>query len=206
MTPRESGQTSLGSCGARKFDQPLEEAMQMTAVATLAGAGLPWKQAAAAEEYRVVAFARSGGGASRKRRLPRLEPYAVKVACTVLRGGGDGNAASLPDRREVVMAKRGGRVPRYLREDPGGARRKSCVKPGPERCRPRRLEPASPEQLYGPPRTTVTTSLPASIAAAFRCGRRAADGGTRSRRDQFIPSPGGAAPAGRLVGEPLPGR
>ena len=32
------------------------------------------------------------------RRLPRLEPYAVKVARTVLRRGGDGNAASLPDR------------------------------------------------------------------------------------------------------------
>jgi hypothetical protein len=30
--------------------------------------------------------------------LQRLEPYAVKVARTVLRGGGDGNVASLPDR------------------------------------------------------------------------------------------------------------
>jgi hypothetical protein len=29
--------------------------------------------------------------------LQRLEPYAVKVARTVLRGGGDGNVTSLPD-------------------------------------------------------------------------------------------------------------
>jgi hypothetical protein len=32
-----------------------------------------------------------------RRRLQRLEPYAVKVARTVLRGGGDGNVTSLPD-------------------------------------------------------------------------------------------------------------
>jgi uncharacterized protein (TIGR03067 family) len=33
-----------------------------------------------------------------------LEPYAGKLARTVLRGGGDGNAAPLPDRQEVDMA------------------------------------------------------------------------------------------------------
>src|ERR1019366_1334838 len=35
-----------------------------------------------------------------RRRLQRLEPYAVKVACTVLRGGGDVNVSSLPDPSE----------------------------------------------------------------------------------------------------------
>ena len=31
----------------------------------------------------------------------RLEPCAVKVACTVLRGRGDGNVTSLPDVRQA---------------------------------------------------------------------------------------------------------
>jgi hypothetical protein len=33
--------------------------------------------------------------------LSRLEPCAVKVACTVLRGRGDGNVTSLPDVRQA---------------------------------------------------------------------------------------------------------
>jgi hypothetical protein len=32
-----------------------------------------------------------------KARCLRLEPYALKGACTVLRGGGEGNLTSLPD-------------------------------------------------------------------------------------------------------------
>ena len=39
-----------------------------------------------------------GYTACRKVRLPMLEPYAGKLACTVLWGGGGGDAASLPDR------------------------------------------------------------------------------------------------------------
>ena len=35
--------------------------------------------------------------------LSVLERYAVKVARTVLRGGGDGNVASLPDSRLVLV-------------------------------------------------------------------------------------------------------
>ena len=34
--------------------------------------------------------------------LPRLEPYAVKVARTVLRGRGGGNVALLPDVRSSL--------------------------------------------------------------------------------------------------------
>ena len=32
-----------------------------------------------------------------------LEPCAGKLACTVLRGGGDGNVASLPDRTQIIL-------------------------------------------------------------------------------------------------------
>ena len=32
-----------------------------------------------------------------QRRCSMLEPYALKGACTVLRGGGEGNLTSLPD-------------------------------------------------------------------------------------------------------------
>ena len=38
-----------------------------------------------------------------KRAFVRLEPCAVKVACTVLRGGNDGNVVLLPD---IVSAQR----------------------------------------------------------------------------------------------------
>jgi len=31
-----------------------------------------------------------------------LEPYALKSACTVLRGGGGGNLTSLPDRSRLI--------------------------------------------------------------------------------------------------------
>jgi len=34
-----------------------------------------------------------------------LEPCAVKVACTVLRGGGDSDASSLPDKVLLVMLR-----------------------------------------------------------------------------------------------------
>src|SRR5262245_5886933 len=37
-----------------------------------------------------------------KARCPMLEPYAVKVAGTVLRGGSGGNATPLPDRSASV--------------------------------------------------------------------------------------------------------
>src|SRR5262245_31391647 len=37
-----------------------------------------------------------------------LEPYALKGACTVLRGGGWGNPTSLPDPPRVAHAGRGG--------------------------------------------------------------------------------------------------
>ena len=36
--------------------------------------------------------------------LSRLEPCAVKVACTVLRGRGGGNATSLPDSSHIWSA------------------------------------------------------------------------------------------------------
>jgi len=44
-----------------------------------------------------------GGGAmpdrTSQKRCPMLEPYEGKLSCTVLRGGGAGNSASLPDQR-----------------------------------------------------------------------------------------------------------
>ena len=40
--------------------------------------------------------------------LSRLEPCAVKVASTVLRGRGGGNAAPLPDKSPTPIAVRGG--------------------------------------------------------------------------------------------------
>ena len=59
--------------------------------------------------------------------MQRLEPYAVKVARTVLRGGGDGNATSLPDvRHEVVdvavMPLEYGHYLRFRRQYPTGTR------------------------------------------------------------------------------------
>ena len=46
-----------------------------------------------------------------------LEPYAVKVACTVLRGGGAGNSTSLPDPSaagaEYIVMTEPTRVPAF---------------------------------------------------------------------------------------------
>jgi hypothetical protein len=39
-----------------------------------------------------------------KARCLRLEQYALKGACTVLRGGGEGNLTSLPDLERLLRA------------------------------------------------------------------------------------------------------
>jgi hypothetical protein len=55
---------------------------------------------------RVAPGRSSAGGAGpvrlSQRRCPRLEPYDGKLSRTVLRGGGGGNAASLPGSRHAA--------------------------------------------------------------------------------------------------------
>ena len=99
LAPRETGLTSLWSRGTRKSGQPLWEAEQMTAAARLAGAASPGNRKRV--QVRIVQVRRQDrrrlrpaqiGGA-----LARLKLHASKGARAVSRGGGGGNATSLPD-------------------------------------------------------------------------------------------------------------
>lgn len=96
--PRESGLTSRWSCGTRKSGQPLEEAKQMSAAATLAGAAAPgtrkrlWVSSVQVRQPRLTHRVLRGAFA-------RLKRHAWTRARAVSRGGGGGNATSLPDHK-----------------------------------------------------------------------------------------------------------
>ena len=105
ITPRESAPTSPGSSSRENQTKRLRRELQIKAQACALST---WKRGSSTGEYReveVLGLRRVLHGA-----FGWLEPCAVKVACTVLRGGGGGNAASLTrhprlKRRNVEQAK-----------------------------------------------------------------------------------------------------
>src|SRR5437773_10510229 len=74
-------------------------------------------------------------------RWPMLEPYAGKLACTVLRGGSGGDAAPLPDRRRNSASVGRGSTPTTSDESPAARWALFWTKPS-----PRRRPPAAPSE------------------------------------------------------------
>ena len=121
FAPPERGLTSSGSCVTRAFGQSSQAGKQMAVMNQLARAmpvsppvsstGAPardsdawhdidWRQVnrnVRRLQTRIVKAAQLGSRVLFHRALARLERYAGKLARAVLRGGGGGNAASLPD-------------------------------------------------------------------------------------------------------------
>ena len=97
---------------------------------------------------RGVVGRRSRLGRATQRRCPMLEPYALKGACTVLRGGGAGDSTSLPDRPTWAP----GREPRAVHRVPSACARFGLIparraarqnRPGPSLARRAGMGPSS---------------------------------------------------------------
>src|SRR5688572_9540394 len=85
ITPRESGQTSIGSFLTKSFGQPSKETEQMTAVSTAVSVSHRVGGALAPSQYRQV-HAPMGCERVPQGAFERLELHDAKVSRVVLRG------------------------------------------------------------------------------------------------------------------------